>query len=244
MPEPEATPETTPADSSVPTAPPVDPANADLQAKLDAANQRADDAEAKRDEFGADNQKLRGQRKKWKTAKAGDEDTKGADAVPQDSGESDALRKLAISSRAEAELIKQGADPKLVDLAVAGLDMDQIEIVDGRIEGVAEAVTALLKDRPELKLAKPTSPGVIDGAPGGSKTEVSDPLTYTREQLAAMPDAEWDAFTAANPEVTMQIGDGPPITCNISSIPNAAFGRVQAAQKRHAEVTARLTGGG
>lgn len=154
------------------------------------------------------------------------------------------MQALAISQVAMRELDKQGADPALADLAVSGLDLTGVEVTEGRIEGVTEAVAKLLDKRPELMLkTKATVPGTLDGAPGGSKIEASDPLTYDREQLADMTDEEWDAFADTNPQVIMQLGDGPPITFNISSMPNVAFARVKAAQKRHAEVTARLTGG-
>ncbi|MHC5034183.1 MAG: phage scaffolding protein [Planctomycetota bacterium] len=216
---------------------------ADLQAQLDAARQEAADAVAAKEAFGADNAKLRKQRREWKAKQEPGKEQGPVDATGTDDGESESLRRLAISAEAKAELIKQGADSALADLAVSALDMEQIEILDGRIEGVAEAVTSLLKERPELKESKTATPGVVNGAPSGQQTQAPDPLMMSREQLAAMTDAEWDAFADANPIVEFQLGDGPVTRMNISSIPNAAFGRVQAAQERHKQVTRKLTGG-
>jgi len=243
MPDPEApaVDATTDAPPVAPPAdPPAEPSLATVQADLKAANDRAEAAEASRDAFGKDNKKLRDQRRKLRADAAGDDPP--ADAAPS-GGDAD-LRALAISGNAKAELIAQGADPELADLAAAGLDMDLVEIVDGRIEGLAEAVTLLLKERPNLKLKTSATPGVVDGAPSGTETKAPDPMSMSRDQLSQMTDAEWDAFAQANPIVEVQMGDGPVMRMNISSTPNPAFGRVMAAQKRHAEVTKKLTGGG
>lgn len=227
-------PDAEPGEPGAPTPTPEPSAEmADLTARLEAA-------EAKVETFGADNQKLRTQRRELK-AKLSAPPADPADPpkpAPPEPGHG--FENLAITATAKAELLAQGADPKLVDLAAGAIDRDLIEVEGENIEGVAEAVTKLLKERPELKAKSPTAPGTLNGAPGGPKGSAPDPATITRKELSAMSDDEFEAFTQANPVVEFQMGDGPLTKVNISSTPNEAFKRVHGTSSKLID---KLSGG-
>lgn len=221
------------------TPPVTDPTNiATVQAELDAAN-------AKLADFGKDNAKLRGQRRDLRSeladlAKPGDDDDPKPKPTPKSQPDT-AMRDLAMRTALRSELINAGADPKLVDLVgLSAIDLDGIEIENGQIEGMAEAATLLLKERPELKTSKPTVPGTANGAPGGSNETPPDITKLTREEFAKMGDKEFFAMAEAQGEVLFQIGESPVMRMNISPTPNPAFARVHGVD---GEILKKITGG-
>jgi len=107
-------------------------------------------------------------------------------------------------------MIKQGVDATTAEATRLGLiDLEAIEVDAGRVSGMTEAVSDLLKERPELKRSTMPSPGVANGAPGGNRSQASDPSTMNPEELRSMGDREFFNWCRANPHVEFKMGDGP-----------------------------------
>lgn len=92
-------------------------------------------------------------------------------------------------ARVEAALAGAGVEPSLIDLATNAGEFAKLKVTDdGKVEGLAEAIDKLKKDRPALFKA-PTSAGTADGGTRGAPG-------LTREALAKMSSAEINALWA------------------------------------------------
>jgi hypothetical protein len=207
------------------------PAESALQAQLA-------EAQRKLEEFGKDNAKYRKRIREMK-----------AEAVPETPQEpqvdhaSEALARIAAAQAIRAEALKQGMDPDFVEDAEKFVDLGDIEVdVDsGRVEGVADAVSRVLTERPKLK-KQATRPGVATAAPG-SNVKSRNPLDVKPGEISAMSPEEFAEFADAVGVVETQDNPSAPvIRWNLSSSPNQAHKRIRDAQASN--LTDRIAGGG
>lgn len=176
------------------------PATGDTDGLRDEGKRAIDRMKAERDAAVAAATEAKGEAEALRNASRTDQEKAIAEARKEAAAEVTGKFQAQVrQARVESALTAAGIEPTLLDLAAKSDEFAKLKVTDdGKVEGLAEAIEALKKDRPAL-FKSPVTPGTADGGTRGT-------TALTREQIASM---STDEINARWPEVSKALEAGP-----------------------------------